>query len=248
MHESESPWPPAYTLRRSARARRIRLSIRPLAGLVVVIPPGAEESDALDALERHKDWVLRHLPASGPQGAPPRLPEEMLLHGGLTKIGVEWTRSALAAVRPGRLAQGRTPDHSPVCRLKDGDEQARRTGLKTWLAEYARAWLGERLTALAECHGFTRPSLRVGWQKTRWGSFSSREPGGIMRLNVKLVFLPERLANAVILHELCHGVHMDHGPAFKALLASLNPRVKEDDKELNRPSRWLPSWLGAVSK
>lgn len=48
-------------------------------------------------------------------------------------------------------------------------------------------------------------------QKTRWGSCSSLKN---INLNWKLAFLPTDLCTYVIIHELCHLVHMNHSVKF----------------------------------
>ncbi|MBO4601772.1 MAG: M48 family metallopeptidase, partial [Salinivirgaceae bacterium] len=47
--------------------------------------------------------------------------------------------------------------------------------------------------------------------------------------------LPEYLSDFVILHELCHTVHKNHGPKFHQLLDTLvGGHEKQLDKELNK--------------
>lgn len=62
-----------------------------------------------------------------------------------------------------------------------------------------------------------------------WGSFNS---AGVMKLNWKLVILPQRLVEYVIIHELCHGKHMNHSPKFWGSVAKFCPNYKKMKKEL----------------
>ena len=79
----------------------------------------------------------------------------------------------------------------------------------------ARAFLAERLAALAEEHGFSPGRLSVRRQGTLWGSAS---PSGRVQLNACLAVLPRELADYVILHELVHTRVRGHGRAFWAEL------------------------------
>lgn len=66
--------------------------------------------------------------------------------------------------------------------------------------------------------------------RTNWGSCSAR---GNLNLNIHLAELPEELADFVIIHELCHLVHPNHGPQFHALVnAACGGREKELQKKL----------------
>lgn len=76
-----------------------------------------------------------------------------------------------------------------------------------------------RLAELAARYGFTYGSVSVRTNVSRWGSCSRR--GGIS-LNLRLVQIPPLLRDHILLHELCHLRHFDHGQAFHALLEQLD--------------------------
>ena len=75
----------------------------------------------------------------------------------------------------------------------------------------AKAYLTLRINQLANKYGFEFNRLFIRNQKTRWGSCSSRNN---ISLNMKLVFLPVELQDYVILHELVHTRHKNHGKKF----------------------------------
>lgn len=57
--------------------------------------------------------------------------------------------------------------------------------------------------------------------------------GGVIQLSRYLMLLPEPLVQYVVCHELAHLTHMDHSPAFHALLDSyLNGRSAELDRQI----------------
>ncbi len=65
---------------------------------------------------------------------------------------------------------------------------------------------------------------------SNWGSCSAKKN---INLNIRLLFLPEHLQDFVMLHELCHLRHPNHGPAFHRLLNSLcNGQEKILSREL----------------
>lgn len=57
-------------------------------------------------------------------------------------------------------------------------------------------------------------------QKSRWGSCSAN---GSLSFNVRLHFAPEKCLDYVIVHELCHLVHMDHSRDFWDLVGCIMP-------------------------
>lgn len=79
----------------------------------------------------------------------------------------------------------------------------------------AKEELPARLAVLAERYGFSYNRVTVKHNSTNWGSCSAKNN---INLNLNLVRLPRVLCDYVLLHELCHLRHHDHGQAFHLLL------------------------------
>lgn len=73
--------------------------------------------------------------------------------------------------------------------------------------------------------------ITVRDQKTRWGSCSS---DGNLNFNYKIYFMPARLMDYVIIHELSHRVHMNHSKDFWNLVGQYCPKYKERVAELKK--------------
>ncbi|MBQ8060427.1 MAG: M48 family metallopeptidase [Bacteroidales bacterium] len=95
----------------------------------------------------------------------------------------------------------------------------------------AKAELPVRLAELAEKYSFTYNQVRIKHNVSNWGSCSRK---GNINLNLNLMRLPDELRDYVILHELCHLRHPDHGKAFHALLESICPDHRRKEKELRK--------------
>lgn len=83
------------------------------------------------------------------------------------------------------------------------------------LRRQAKAELPPRLAGLAARYGFIYNKVTIKHNATNWGSCSSK---GNINLNLNIVRLPKVLQDYVLLHELCHLRHQDHGHAFHLLL------------------------------
>lgn len=83
------------------------------------------------------------------------------------------------------------------------------------LRRQAKAELLPRLAELAERYGFSYNRVTIKHNAINWGSCSSK---GNINLNLNVVRLPKVLQDYVLLHELCHLPHQDHGHAFHLLL------------------------------
>ncbi len=102
---------------------------------------------------------------------------------------------------------------------------------ETWRME-AKLFLSMKVMDLAGKYNFTYNNVNIRNSKTRWGSCSSN---GNINLSLHLMRLPDVLIDFVILHELTHTIHKNHGPEFHELL---NKICGGREKELNA---WLRS-------
>ena len=106
------------------------------------------------------------------------------------------------------------------------------------LRRQAKSELPPRLSVLAARYGFTYNRVTIKHNATNWGSCSSK---GNINLNLNIVRLPRILQDYVLLHELCHLRHLDHGHAFHLLLEHLLTdhliRLMEGDIELSDDER-----------
>ena len=83
------------------------------------------------------------------------------------------------------------------------------------LRRQAKAELPGRLAVLAARYGFTYNRVTIKHNASNWGSCSSK---GNINLNLIIMRLPRVLQDYVLLHELCHLRHQDHGHGFHLLL------------------------------
>ena len=103
------------------------------------------------------------------------------------------------------------------------EEEARRDILRAYCIERARAQMLRRLEAFAPRIGRSPQRVSIREQKTRWGSCSS---AGNLNYNWKLVLMPERVMDYVVIHELAHRKEMNHSARFYAVVAQQMPDYK----------------------
>ncbi len=113
----------------------------------------------------------------------------------------------------------------------EAQERAARTCLDRWFTDRARADAGEMVSRFAPLLGVQPNGIRIGNQKTLWGSCSAR---GVVSLNRKLVGAPRKVFEYVVVHELAHLRERNHGAAFWALVESLVPDYRDRRAWLRR--------------
>ena len=105
-------------------------------------------------------------------------------------------------------------------------EEERRDGILR-----ARKIFPERTAYFAKRMGVTYNRITIREQKTRWGSCSSE---GNLNFNCRLLFVPDRIVDYVVIHELAHRRFMNHSKAFWKEVEKYMPDYKEQKKLLSR--------------
>jgi predicted metal-dependent hydrolase len=211
-----------YTVRRSERARRIRVTVDAARGVEVVLPRRAPEREAAAAVRELTPWIGRRLAELQ------RARETVAARGDTVPyLGRRLT------VRP---EPGRTRVHRRGDELLAPAGAARPAALERWYRRAARGEIEPRLQRACDRAGATYTRLSIRGQRTRWASCSR---SGAMSFNWRLLLAPEPVLDYVVWHEVCHLNVMDHSPRFWALLASHCPDYREHVGWLRRHGQTL---------
>ena len=101
--------------------------------------------------------------------------------------------------------------------------------LVEWLKSEAKKYLVYRVQFVSAKIRINFKSLNLKGYRAMWGSCNSRSE---IYLNWKLVMLPKKIIDYVIVHELCHIVEPNHSKSFWSL-------VKQYDSEYIENKNWL---------
>jgi predicted metal-dependent hydrolase len=205
-----------YRIRRSPRARRVRVTVDADGSVTVTLPRRAPERAAADAVKELAPWIARRRRTLARVAA-----EVARMPGTVPYLGTD-----LALVpQPGRERVHRRGD---VLLVPDGDPRA---ALERFYRRAARAEVAPRLDAATARAGSRYAGLTIRGQRTRWASCSS---DGKMSFNWRLLLAPPEILDYVVEHEVCHLEVMDHSPRFWALLASRVPEWRAHAAWLRR--------------
>jgi predicted metal-dependent hydrolase len=194
-----------YTVRRSSRARRVRVNVRAHTSVEVVLPAHAPERAAAAAVRELAPWIERRL--SEGRRALARVAERA---GTVPYLGTP----LVLVPEPGRTRAHRRGEKLLV---PMGDH---RPAVERLYRRLARKEIAARLDAAVAVAGASYDGLSIRSQSTRWASCSA---SGAMSFNWRLLLAPEPVLDYVVWHEVCHLDIRDHSPRFWALLASRYP-------------------------
>jgi predicted metal-dependent hydrolase len=124
------------------------------------------------------------------------------------------------------------------------DPAVRQAGVLERLTARAHELLAPQLQELAVLMGVSFQRLQIRRQRTRWGSCSTR---GTISLNCCLLFQRPQVVRYLLVHELAHLRHMNHGERFWSLVERFEPHWRALDRELSQGWSQVPGWLLARS-
>jgi predicted metal-dependent hydrolase len=210
-----------YTVRRSSRARRVRVNVHAHTGVEVVLPDRAPERAAAAAIGELRPWIER------------RLSEGRAVRARLAaRAGTAPYLGASLELVP---QPGRTRAHRAGERLLVPAEDAR-PAIERFYRRAARVEIAPRLDRATALAGTSYQDLTIRAQRTRWASCSA---SGRMSFNWRLLLAPECVLDYVVWHEVCHLEILDHSPRFWALVQQRWPRYREDRDWLRRHGAML---------
>jgi len=105
-----------------------------------------------------------------------------------------------------------------------GDEELIKKALEAWYRSKAKEQITERIKYYQLQVGAIPARVTVKEQKKRWGSCSSK---GNLNFNWKAVMAPSPVLDYIIVHELCHLIHLNHSRQYWDLVAAILPDYKK---------------------
>lgn len=168
-----------YTLRKSSRARRMRLTVHYDGRVVVTIPERATERGALRFLKEKRDWLLKNVR------------EHTVMAPSQSEIKREFALHKRAALE---LVVRKLAHFNSVYKLS-----------------------------------YNRVSVKN--HRSQWGSCSTK---GNLNFNYRILFLPDHIADYIVVHELCHLREPNHSTHFWALVEKTIPQYETRRNELRK--------------
>lgn len=238
MNNAETAvWPPSYQIRVSQRAKHINIKLGRDSGLELVIPSHSSEQEGIDFMNSKRRWIEKHLPLLSTPTAPKikTIPKQLTL----PSLQQSWQIRCEPISHYRQIKLLHLPQELVLCGPSDNYERSI-ASLNNWLRIQAEKYFLLWMREISERCQLSFTQLNIRSQKTRWGSCNRDKS---INLNMKLLFMPFRLVEYVIIHELCHTVHMNHSKRFWSLVKKHCPNHDACSDELRHGDSYLPDWV-----
>ncbi|MFD1738047.1 M48 family metallopeptidase [Bacillus salitolerans] len=111
-------------------------------------------------------------------------------------------------------------------KVKQLEDEKVKQALRRFYYQSCKA-LVERSVSRFQCHFKTKPrSIRITDSQTTWGTCDSKLQ---LTFNWKLAMAPQQVIDYVVVHEMCHMVHLNHDRSFWRLVGKIMPDYKEQE-------------------
>lgn len=232
-------WAPCR-IRRSTKARRVSAKVLAGGEIELVLPLRLSEKKGFAFLRDQGAWLEKQLARSvAPVSLLKHLQDKPLvtIDGASRKTEIVFGKSRVAP------SWQRSTEGGVLFKLNPAgsDPEAQIVSLSRKLA---KTYLPIRVARLGDRMGLKPKAIRVGDQRERWGSCSSRS---VLSLNWRLLLLAPSLQDYVLYHELAHLKIMNHSEKYWEFLAKLDRKTSLHDSQLSNVSKLLMN-VGRLSK
>lgn len=214
---------------KSTRTRRISISAKPFQPLSVTLPVFESFSRAERFLEEKEKWIHKTLDKIR------KLEDHYTVFNDDTRFHT----------REHDLKVERMVVDIPKVSLRDNNilvqlpkksdiqspeiQDMIRWGIQAAWRKEAKKYLPVRLNGLSRKHQLPYNRVTIKNNKSRWGSCSAKNN---INLSLHLMRLPGHLIDYILLHELVHTRHKNHGKHFWRSMEKICPNAKSLDKEM----------------
>ena len=224
-------------IRRSPRAKRLRVSISPVGEIEVVAPRNASTHDVQYFIQSQYEWISKRklqIEAIRNTELNATMPSRVLLPA----INEHWKVIYDTGSTNSENSQKHVTTNDVLSLTIENETQAQQL-LKQWLTHRAVSTLLPWLKRTSDETGLCYSSASVRGQKTRWASCSSRKN---ISLNRCMLFLNPEQVRYLFVHELCHTREMNHTAKFWRLVGQFVPDYKRQEQLVNKSCFQLPRW------
>jgi predicted metal-dependent hydrolase len=201
-----------FEVRYSQRRRTFGLTVDRGGELVVHVPAVAADEAVTKWINKKLLWVHQKL-ALKEQSAPKMRAPEYVSGEGFCYLGRRF-RLQIVEVAPKPL---QFDGHQFVLR---SDARPAEVHFRRWYKEFGRGWIRRRVEQLSRYILKKPQRIALGDLGYRWGSCGKND---VLFFNWKVLQLPVKLIDYIIIHELVHLSERHHGPAFWSALEGALP-------------------------
>ena len=205
-----------YTIQRSAKRRKLTISVERDRRVVVHAPERMSDENIQQAVESKRQWIYEKIGHPQKYQNLPHPPGKELVNGESAlylgrQYRIELVRTGLAEVR---FAQ------RFLIPATEGEKRAE--ALREWYIGKAKERIVPRVKHHARALGVDVAGIKIVDNRFRWGSCTLNDN---VNFNWRLIKAPMFVIDYVIIHELAHLIEANHTPGFWNIVRTQAPTM-----------------------
>ncbi len=191
--------------------KKLSIHIDSFGFITVKAPKDTSKEMIVSAIESKGKWILEKIHAIGVAREAPKA-REYHAQGKFLYLGTERFLHELIET-------------------SEVDEEKLKRNLKKFYINSCKKIVEERIKIYQKPLKVKPKSIEIVESKAKWGSCSSDRK---LTFNYRLAMAPIEVIDYVVIHELCHLLHMNHDRSFWRRVGSIMPDYKEKEEYLAR--------------
>lgn len=204
----------------SRRRKTISITVEASGKVRVVAPEGISEDILIKQVKSQATWITNKLSQSQNSQS---LTKELVNGECFLYLGRNYPLKLIIDNTIIKPEVAICQDHFRVV-THSRDPQVINNAIEAWYRLQALKYIQERLPYFQTIVGVRPAKVTIKTQQTRWGSCSSL---GNLNFNWRAIMAPAPVLDYLIVHELCHLIHLNHSKDFWDLVSAILPDYKE---------------------
>jgi hypothetical protein len=193
--------------------------------VTAIVPIRTSQAVILEKVQAKAPWIIKKLEYF--KNVQPTYTAREFVDGELfLYMGEHYQLQVEQDISLGRPEVKLTKERLCVC-APTADKNTIETALEAWYRERAKEIILERVNYYQDKIPKVPNRIVIKGQKKRWGSCSSK---GNLNFNWRVVMAPLAVMDYIVVHEMCHLVHLNHSKEFWNLVAQMLPDYKNRQK------------------
>ncbi|EOD01838.1 M48 family metallopeptidase [Caldisalinibacter kiritimatiensis] len=211
------------------KRKTLEIRIIPPDKVLVICPKGLSKDKIIELVSKKANWIVKKLKEL--ESIEYNLVEKKYEDGEVVKyLGEDYYLHINIVKNKNKAVIEINKDKLNITSPMKDKELVKKI-LKDWYKKQANKVVKERVEYYKDIIGVKPNKVKAKEQKRIWGSCTSK---GNVYFNWRLIMAPIHIIDYVVVHELCHLIHMNHSKEFWKLVESVIPDYKERKEWLKK--------------
>jgi predicted metal-dependent hydrolase len=204
-----------------SKRKTMSIKITPDGDIKVAAPANMSRKAVIDWVKSKSNWIVKNI-TEIEKIKYEIVSKEFVNENRLLYLGIEYSLHLDIDQKLKKPLVNLYEDSLMVSTPTD-DREVIKTAMESWYRYMADKHIRSRIEYYQPIIGVSPNKVKIKEQKSRWGSCSSK---GNLNFNWKVIMAPADVLDYIIVHEMCHLIHLNHSKDYWKQVSSIMPNYK----------------------